>query len=42
MAFLANNPDPGAVILGYGGCRKMRWSMDGRGKSGAVRVIYTA
>jgi len=42
MAFLENNPDSGAVIPGSGGCRKMRWSMDGRGKSGAVRVIYTA
>ncbi|MEE4147651.1 transcriptional regulator [Pseudomonas viridiflava] len=42
MAFLANNSDSGAVIPGSGGCRKVRWSMDGRGKSGAVRVIYTA
>lgn len=26
---------------GSDGCRKVRWSMEGRGKSGAVRVIYT-
>ncbi|MCQ2998721.1 hypothetical protein NLO98_02975 [Pseudomonas syringae] len=42
MTFLANNPNSGAVIQGTEGCRKLRWSMDGRGKSGAVRVIYTA
>ncbi len=42
MAFLAKNPDAGAVVQGSGGCRKVRWGMDGRGKSGSVRVIYTA
>lgn len=42
MSFLANNPDSGAVVPGSDGCRKIRWNMDGRGKSGAVRVIYTA
>lgn len=42
MTFLANNPDAGAVVQGSGGCRKVRWCMDGRGKSSAVRVIYTA
>lgn len=41
MAFLANNPESGAVVAGSGGCRKVRWSVDGRGKSGSVRVIYT-
>ncbi len=24
-----------------GGCRKVRWSLEGRGKSGSVRIIYT-
>lgn len=42
MSFLANDPAAGAVIPGSGGCRKVRWSLDGKGKRGAVRVIYTA
>lgn len=42
MSHLANNPESGAVIPGSGGCRKLRWSQDGRGKRGAVRVVYTA
>ncbi len=41
MAFLANHPEAGTVVPGSGGCRKVRWSLEGRGKSGAVRVIYT-
>lgn len=42
MTFLANSPEAGAVIPGSAGCRKVRWVMEGRGKSGAVRIIYTA
>jgi len=42
MTFLANNPDASAAVQGSGGCRKLRWSMEGRGKSGSVRVINTA
>jgi len=42
MTFLASNPEAGAVIPGSGGCRKVRWGIEGRGKSGSVRVIYTA
>lgn len=42
MHHLANNPDGGAVIPGSGGCRKVRWRIEGQGKRGAVRVIYTA
>ena len=30
----------GAVIQGTGGLRKVRWKLEGRGKSGGVRVIY--
>nr|WP_155581873.1 transcriptional regulator [Pseudomonas spelaei] len=41
MAFLANHPDAGTVVPGSGGCRKVRWSLEGRGKSGSVRIIYT-
>ena len=38
--FLADHPDSGAVISGTGGLRKLRWSTEGRGKRGGVRVIY--
>ena len=41
-AYLAANPEAGDLIPGSGGCRKIRWSRDGIGKSGGVRVIYTA
>lgn len=41
MAFLANHPYSGTVIPGSGGCRKVRWSLEGRGKSSSVRIIYT-
>jgi hypothetical protein len=33
-------PEQGAVIPGSGGLRKLRWSADGRGKRGGLRVIY--
>ena len=39
-AWLAQNPQAGDVIPGSGGCRKVRWSRAGTGKSGGVRVIY--
>ena len=38
--YLAANPDAGDVIPRSGGCRKLRWAIDGRGKSGGVRIIY--
>jgi hypothetical protein len=28
------------VIPRSGGCRKLRWAIDGRGKRGGVRIIY--
>jgi hypothetical protein len=37
---LVNCPDQGAVIPGSGGLRKTRWSIQGRGKRGGIRVIY--
>ncbi len=37
---LANRPNTGAVIPGSGGLRKIRWTFEGRGKRGGVRVIY--
>ena len=33
-------PDLGVVIKNSGGLRKVRWSVDGRGKRGGVRIIY--
>ncbi|WP_417528887.1 transcriptional regulator [Marinomonas shanghaiensis] len=40
FAWLAANPEIGDPIVGSGGCRKVRWSVAGSGKSGGVRVIY--
>jgi hypothetical protein len=40
IAWIAANPLAGDVIPGSGGCRKVRWSRAGTGKSGGVRVIY--
>ena len=33
-------PEQGSVIRGSGGLRKIRWSAEGRGKRGGLRVIY--
>jgi mRNA-degrading endonuclease RelE of RelBE toxin-antitoxin system len=38
--FIAANPESGDLIRGSGGCRKVRWSTSGKGKSGGARVIY--
>ena len=38
--YLASHPQSGDLIQGSGGIRKLRWSAQGRGKSGGVRVIY--
>lgn len=40
QATLLDRPDAGKIIPGGGGLRKIRWALDGRGKSGGVRVIY--
>lgn len=40
FAWIATEPEAGAVIKGSGGCRKVRWSLPGSGKSGGARVIY--
>ena len=37
---LVNRPDMGIIIKNSGGLRKVRWTLDGRGKSSGVRVIY--
>jgi mRNA-degrading endonuclease RelE of RelBE toxin-antitoxin system len=38
--FIARNPKEGKVISGTGGVRKLRFSIEGKGKRGGVRVIY--
>jgi len=40
QGFLFSNPKAGAVIQQTGGLRKVRWAIQGKGKSGGVRVIY--
>ena len=37
---LMHRPDAGDIIRGGGGLRKVRWNFPGRGKRGALRVIY--
>ncbi len=37
---LRKHPDAGPQIKGSGGLRKLRWRIEGQGKSGGVRVIY--
>ena len=41
ISWIAANPEAGDLIPGSGGCRKVRWSVSGRGKRGGARVIYT-
>jgi mRNA-degrading endonuclease RelE of RelBE toxin-antitoxin system len=40
IAWIAANPEAGDVIPGADGARKVRWSVQGKGKRGGVRVIY--
>ena len=37
---LLKRPGMGSIITGTGGLRKVRWRLEGRGKSGGIRVIY--
>jgi hypothetical protein len=37
---LMENPERGEIIQGGGGIRKLRYAVQGRGKSGGIRVIY--
>lgn len=39
-AFIAEHYEDGDIISGTGGLRKIRWSRQGMGKRGGVRVIY--
>jgi hypothetical protein len=38
--WLAVHPTAGDLIPGSGGCRKLRWGAEGKGKRGGVRIIY--
>lgn len=38
--FLIEQPEAGKLIQGAGGLRKLRWSMDNKGKQGGIRIIY--
>jgi hypothetical protein len=40
FSWLALNPLAGEVIRESGGCRKVRWTRSGTGKSSGARVIY--
>lgn len=40
QATLLERPTAGKVIPGSGGLRKVRWGLEGRGKSGGARIIY--
>lgn len=39
-AFLAGHPEAGDAIPGAGGVRKIRWTRQGVGKRGGIRVLY--
>jgi len=38
--YVATHPASGEIMQGTGGIRKLRWSAQGKGKSGGVRIIY--
>ena len=42
QSYLIEHPNAGDVIPGSSGCRKLRWTAEGRGKRGGLRVIYFA
>lgn len=37
--YLAENPEAGELVVGSGGCRKVRFARPGKGKSGGYRVM---
>jgi hypothetical protein len=39
VTYLAKNPDAGEIMVGTGGCRKLRWKRPRTGRSGGYRVV---
>ncbi len=37
---VAEDPECGETMVGTGGCRKARFALPGRGKSGSLRFVY--
>lgn len=37
---LMEHPEAGDLVPRSGGCRKLRWALEGRGKRSGARVIY--
>ncbi len=40
LYYLSANPKSGTLVQGTGGVRKLRWALEGKGKSSGTRVIY--
>ncbi len=40
QSHLIKHPESGNVVPGSGGVRKLRWTAEGRGKRGGLRVVY--
>ncbi len=40
QSYLNQHPESGVIVPGSGGVRKLRWSTEGRGKRGGLRVVY--
>lgn len=40
ISWIASNAEAGDVIPGADGARKVRWTVQGKGKRGGARVIY--
>ena len=38
--YLVKDPEAGSLVKETGGVRKLRWSREGMGKRGGVRVLY--
>lgn len=38
--YLSWFPKSGDVMVGTGGVRKLRWAIEGKGKSGGARIVY--
>jgi hypothetical protein len=39
ITFVSRNPEAGDLIVGSGGCRKLRFAKSGGGRSGGYRVV---